>query len=145
MKRKDTIFTNDLYRFPEIIVNNLPTTNDSYTLALTKYSATMPDADIELLNKILQATGMQSNQRTCIDISKAPTSFNCLQQNYKPHYIIGFGINPADVGLQFQLPPYHPITLLGIQFLFADALSVIANDKQKKAILWNCLKAMYKV
>ncbi len=145
MNRKDTIFTNDLYHFPENIAINLLSISSNTTLSITQYAQAMPASDGELLQKILQAVGVVGEQSICVDIDKQPYSLHYFKQQYAPHYVIGFGIKPADVGLQFQLPPYHPIALLGVQFLFADALSVIANDKQKKVILWNCLKAMYKV
>lgn len=145
MSRKDTVFNAELYQFSEIIVSNLHSIKGISTLSFTKYVDVMPVSDADFLQKILQAVGVSITQSLCINITQLSYSFAKFKQQYTPQYAICFGIAPSDLGLHLQIPLYQTVVLGGTSFLFADSLTLIASDKQKKAALWNTLKVMYRV
>ena len=61
----------------------------------------------------------------------------------KPQSVLVFGIAAPQLGLQLQLSPYQPLDFQQMTLLFADALSVLEQDKEKKGLLWTALKTMY--
>ena len=69
---------------------------------------------------------------------------NCFTgMNDRPKFILVFGLSPAQVGLQAAAPAYQPIQLHGATWLFADALSVLEPDRDKKGKLWTVLKTLF--
>ncbi len=145
MSRKDTVFSADLYQFAEIIDGNLATDTSPATLCLTRYETTIPTTDSDFLEKILQAVGPGVGTSLCLNIRQQPYSLSAFRRVYRLRYTLGFGVSPAEMGLQLNSPLYTPLVIGNIMLLFADPLAVIAAEKAKKALLWNALKVMYGV
>ena len=61
----------------------------------------------------------------------------------RPKYIFVFGLPPVQVGLQANVQLYQPVELQGTTWVFADALSVLEPDRDKKGKLWGILKALF--
>lgn len=62
--------------------------------------------------------------------------------------VILFGIQPEQLCLNFQLPPYQPISYQNITFLLIDTLGVIQEERlagksQKAGALWLALKHIF--
>ncbi len=57
--------------------------------------------------------------------------------------VIVFGFTPSFLGLNWQLPLYHPFPYDEKGFLFADNLAKIKEDKALKGKLWGSLKQMF--
>jgi len=104
------------------------------------------------LNNILKAAGYHQpseqlhllplqKQNTEMDLSKAIRLLN-LQQ------VIIFGVQPATLGLHFQLANYVPVQVNHIWYLLADDLAIIQSEKaagkpQKAGALWKAIKARF--
>jgi hypothetical protein len=57
--------------------------------------------------------------------------------------IIVFGFKPSFLGLNWNLPNYHPFPFQERNFLFADSLTKIMGDVKLKGQLWKCLQLMF--
>lgn len=56
-----------------------------------------------------------------------------------------FGVKPTDISFDLNMPLYHCITLLKHQFIFAENLSTLLPNKEKKGKLWAEMKYMFKI
>ena len=54
-----------------------------------------------------------------------------------------FRLPPAQLGLRIDAPLYKPVAFYGVTWLFADAVSVLEPDKNKKGLLWAALKQIF--
>lgn len=102
------------------------------------------------LEKILAAVQLNAQKDTLImEITAAATiSFIGLRQRFNFRYFICFGINPKQLGVQFETKPYQAIRHDGITFIFADDLQKIYEErqqggKQMSGELWRVLKTMF--
>lgn len=62
--------------------------------------------------------------------------------------VILFGVRPEQLCLNFQLPPYQPVSYQKMAFLWADNLGVIQEERlagksQKAGALWLALKHIF--
>ncbi len=62
---------------------------------------------------------------------------------HQPKQVLVFGLSPAQLGLSFETQAYQPLAFYGCTWLFADPLSAIESDKNKKTQLWSALKQMF--
>lgn len=58
------------------------------------------------------------------------------------HFMV-FGFEPKHFGLNLEIPKYSPSHFYNCNFLFADGLSQIENDKTLKGALWNAMKELF--
>lgn len=56
---------------------------------------------------------------------------------------IFFGISPEELNLHIKFPQYKCVEWNGCNFLMADDLKAIFEDKQKKQLLWRELQIMF--
>ncbi|OJJ22345.1 hypothetical protein BKI52_06585 [marine bacterium AO1-C] len=102
----------------------------------------MDDADQELLGKILQSVKITLSTAKVINIQNLDA---ILQQpiHLPSTAVIGFGVDFASVGQNIS-PELYTLQKEGDKvFLKADRLPEIAQDKQKKILLWQALKEMF--
>ena len=101
--------------------------------------------DPGFLPKILQAAKLQPEQDTWSLFLNATEqiSFNHVPDRAHLKTVLAFGANPKQLGLQFQIPPYHPRKISDLQFLFAPALSIISNSQGDKKELWRALQELF--
>ena len=62
---------------------------------------------------------------------------------FKPKHVLIFGLSPAQLGLSFVVQAYQPCSFYGYTWLFADQLSALEPDKNKKTQLWSALKQIF--
>lgn len=58
---------------------------------------------------------------------------------------IFFGVDPAKIGVWFQVPVYRYFTLLQNDFLFIDSPETIRINKEKKSLFWAELQLMFNI
>lgn len=61
----------------------------------------------------------------------------------KPEQVLVFGLPAAQLGLNMDTVLYQPFVFQQITFLFADALSVLEDSREKKGALWTALKSIF--
>ncbi|MBL7807921.1 MAG: hypothetical protein JNN28_08915 [Saprospiraceae bacterium] len=102
-------------------------------------------ANREFLTKVLAAANLNLTQDTLLAEIPAqePVCIAPDLQQRKPGHILVFGISPAQLGLSIQISLYQPTAFYGATWLFADALSTLEPDKNRKSQLWNGIKTMF--
>ncbi len=71
--------------------------------------------------------------------------FNQVIAQTSPSKHIFFGIDPAKIGIWFQVPVYRYFTLLENDFIFIDSPEIIRTNKEKKSLFWAELQLMFKL
>ena len=102
-------------------------------------------ANRDFLAKVLAASNLNLEKDTLfaeIPASES-VSFSTDLQCKKPERVLVFGLSPAQLGLAIETPLYKPISFYSVKWLFADALSALEPDKNKKSQLWSALKQMF--
>lgn len=102
-------------------------------------------ANREFLTKVLAAANLNLAQDTLLAEIPAqePVSIATDLRQRKPGHVLVFGISPAQLGLSIQISLYQPTAFYGATWLFADALSTLEPDKNRKSQLWNGIKTMF--
>ena len=99
-------------------------------------------ADEAFLYKILGAVKRQANDVLIANVSKAnQESINALLAEHNHRHLIGFGLETLPIPGQSSL--YETVLLSGKQYLLAEDLSTISEDKEKKKALWKALQSMF--
>lgn len=102
-------------------------------------------ANFDFLSKVLSAA--QLNLETDTLFAEIPDGETRILapdlQEYRPQYILVFGLSPSDLGLSFEVQAYQILNFYGCTWLFADRLSTLEPDKVKKGQLWAALKQIF--
>lgn len=108
---------------------------------------TLNEADAGFLEKILNAVNLDMAKADFINIDALDkqTDFKDMLSTKTVHHFITFGVPLKRLKLEILLVPYQIKPVEGINFLFADPLSVLQSDVSKKKALWLCLKKMFSV
>lgn len=97
------------------------------------------------LAKVLAAANLNLAQDTLL--AALPVQESCAiapdLTQHKPKFVLVFGFSPKHLGLSAQVEPYQPTSFYGCTWLFADRLSVLEPDKNKKTQLWTALKQIF--
>ena len=100
---------------------------------------------IPFLTKILAAVKLDLQQDVLVLEGTSSTTFSFfdLIAEQPIEKTIVFDYAPTSLGLHLHINKYELITINNCEFLFADALEKISNDKQLKGKLWGALKKMF--
>ena len=114
-----------------------------WVLALSEPAAAGSNRDF--LAKVLAAAQLNFDKDTLFTEIPAsePVNFSTDFKRKQPDYVLVFGLPPAQLGLTIETTPYRPVLFYGATWLFADALSVLEPDKNRKGQLWSALKQMF--
>lgn len=58
-------------------------------------------------------------------------------------YILVFGLQASQLGINAEIPLYQPRQFYGATFLFAESLAVLEPDKNRKGKLWQALQQIF--
>ena len=113
-----------------------------YVLALAEPAC---PGNRDFLSKVLSAVQLNLDKDTLFAEIPAslPVSFAAELKKKQPEHVMIFGIHPAQLGLRIDAPLYKPVAFYGVTWLFADAVSVLEPDKNKKGLLWAALKQIF--
>jgi hypothetical protein len=101
---------------------------------------------VEYLSKIMSAINLSIvNDCTIHYVEQNGNWFNNFLLHASPSKCIFFGVDPAKIGIWFQVPVYRYFTLLENDFLFIDAAETIRTNKEKKSLFWGELQLMFKL
>jgi hypothetical protein len=102
-------------------------------------------ANRDFLTKVLAAANLNLTQDTLFaEIPYGePRALAPDLKERQPKHVLIFGLSPAQLGLSFEIPAYQPFEFYGHTWLFADQLSSLEPDKNKKTQLWTALKQMF--
>jgi len=104
----------------------------------------------EFLKKILGAAKFDMDEDILLLklTQKEPFSFISLRTKVADHLggidnMLVFGFEPAHFGLNLDMQKYQSFRFYECGFLFADALSVLENEKQLKGALWGGMQKLF--
>ncbi len=119
---------------------------------LIVYSATEENQEalLDFLAKIVKAVNFELQQDT-ITINLSPTeSISLAEFNSEFPYTkaLIFGVSLQKLGLHFDASKYRPIKISDKQYLIADELDLIyqerqRGEKQKAGLLWKAMKQLF--
>jgi hypothetical protein len=103
----------------------------------------------DFLQKILAAVKYDLEQDTLLiwlNEESRPNVASLLAKN-KCKTLVAFGLVPEHLGIHFEWPLYYPMRLQNIQYLRADDLDAIFQERQQggkkmSGALWKCLQDM---
>jgi len=98
--------------------------------------------DLDFLMKIVES-GLRYSKNDFALVNTAVFPLEQIMEEVEYDYLISFGITNQEFISSKKLYEVHENE--GIEELFADNLSEIGLDKQKKILLWNSLKSMFKI
>lgn len=102
-------------------------------------------ANKAFLAKVLAAANLNLEKDTLFAQIPAsePVNFSTDLKRKQPEHVVIFGLPPSQLGLTIETSLYQPVIFYGVTWLFADALSVLEPDKNRKGQLWSALKQMF--
>ncbi|EAY31568.1 hypothetical protein [Microscilla marina] len=133
--------------FPELYQNNAYFIDEqrTYEVAIVLADNTtvyIDEAQRELLAKILQSVKLSLLKAKVINVENfdptAPPQLIFLSEK-----VISFGVDLSSYGHLLNAEKYQVTPLKEHQYIMADTLGEIAEDKQKKIQLWQGLKQMF--
>jgi len=100
---------------------------------------------VPFLAKILAAVQLDMEQDVIVFPSTDTQTFSLsdISESHSFKKAIIFGFAPQHIGLQVQFQKYQLYAIKDIQYLFADSLQEIENDKAKKGLLWGALQQLF--
>jgi hypothetical protein len=98
------------------------------------------EAGKELLRNLVKAMQLTANDFALLNYSYyTHVKFDELSKFFSSTLVLGFGVNPAQLGLDDQ--PAHSIGTHGaIKLIFTGRLDLLAGDQEGKKKLWSSLK-----
>lgn len=101
-----------------------------------------------LLQKILAAVHLDTSKDILLYNVPKGSSF-MLSNVWNEHsisYILIFGIPPQELGVNFDIAPYQPLTFQNKTFVWCHNIDTLENGHQAKQLkmdLWHCLKKVF--
>ncbi len=119
--------------------------NAKSILVLAAENQGLSDGLLEFMSKILQAVKIHFPQDIALLKSTHQASFSFIQiaREVPVSKILSFGLPAGQLGLHWRYSLYSPLHKLDRTFLFAERLSLIQADKQRKMLLWKALQQMF--
>ena len=141
----------DLFVVPERITpsNRITGSGQKGVIILFESEEDNPEL-ISFLSKILSAVQLELAKDANLIHLKASEgiNFSGLCQQKDVAYLLSFGISPQRLGLQLNYQKYIPFQFKECQFLFADQLPLIFEERQEggkkmSGALWKALQALF--
>ena len=137
-----------LFVVPETNNRQLPGSGENRKHLLVLYRKEEESTSLkELLSKILAAAKFDIQQDVrLVELSSDETfSVSALRSKEVIKQVIILGLNPGQLGLHFTFEKYAPFPHTDCDFLIADPLSAINENRQLKGQLWNAMKVLFSI
>jgi hypothetical protein len=122
--------------------------NKKAILLLVSYpeAAFLPDAELAFLTNILAACKLGLADVAILNLGRTEGRLpEEALDLLAPRQVLLFGIEPLQIGLPIQFPPYQLQPFNGRTYLVSPELSALEGDKALKLKLWNCLKTLFDI
>ena len=148
---KTSFFDFKIVAVPDQEATSIPFEGENRQHALVICQAAGEQGELQdFLGKILGAVNLDIKKDvTLLFITPgADLSLSRLARELPAEKVLVFGISPRRLGLQFEAPPYLPLTLGNTSYLFADDLMEIykerrAGGRKRAAALWQALQLFF--
>ncbi|MEZ5026585.1 MAG: hypothetical protein R2739_08405 [Chitinophagales bacterium] len=102
------------------------------------------NAQLQLLKRLIEnGLKLKMENFLFIDVANQQSRFSVWRKQIEINKCIFFGVEPSEVGLNFNLPSYKNTTFSSILFLKADAPEVLEKNSALKAKLWEQLQLAF--
>ena len=109
----------------------------------------LPDDQLTVLTKILEACHMTLADVAIVNHAKTPAAIADIRQHLQPKTVLLFGPEPSAIRLPINFPAFKPIDYDACKFLSAPGLDqFVPSTKESnvlKSKLWVCLKTIFEV
>lgn len=146
----------DLYRDSLVETNNKTVTpeakhlkylgnNQKKIIVIVSHESVpfLPDNELSFLSNVLAACKLGIADIGILNAYNADETELQNSINTEANKVLLFGIEPLEIGLPINFPPFQLQPFNSRTYLHAPALSQIENDKGLKGRLWTSLKAMF--
>lgn len=151
MKNINAIFReNKIYSFndsPLKLTENLVEGNlkSELVIVFNAESEDILNPELEIfLMKLLSAV-KHNKENTLLINDKSGIKFKEILTNSETKKLIVFGSTRDSLGLNLNLKRYRIYELQGVDCVFADKLSILKDDSQRKGALWSLMKTMFNI
>ena len=107
----------------------------------------VPEADLQFLTKMLGACKLNMADVAIVNYATAPIAIDKLKTQLQPRSLLLFGVEPGDIQLPINFPPFKEQPYAGTTYLFTPSLSQLNQETEEakllKRKLWDCLKRMF--
>lgn len=107
----------------------------------------VPEADLQFLTKMLGACKLNMADVAIVNHASAPVVIDILKMQLQPASLLLFGVEPGDIQLPINFPPFKEQPYAGTTYLFTPALGQLNQETEEakllKRKLWDCLKRMF--
>ncbi len=106
----------------------------------------LPDKDLEFLTSILSACRLSLEDVTILNIQNFPgAGYKELTGQFGSTQVLLFGMEPAELGLPMNFPPFQNQAFNKVHYLHAPSLARLAENRQLKSELWAALKKIFNI
>lgn len=115
------------------------------TLILVADSPEAPfgDSEASTLEKLVTAIRQTRDNTAVLKVSSDNLSLPALLNEYRPKYVLLFGLQAADMRLHLQPIQNVPLVWAGNTILQTDSLILLDKEPARKRALWAVLQSMY--
>ncbi|HTI09516.1 MAG TPA: hypothetical protein VL832_13195 [Puia sp.] len=111
--------------------------------------AFLPDDQLNFLTRMLEACKMNVGDVAIVNQANHPVNSTALKQQLQPAVILLFGMEPTDIRLPMNFPPFKIQAYDACTYLCAPSLEELVKpgDESKllKSKLWMCLKTLFEI
>ena len=112
-----------------------------------KNSLHLPDAELELLGKMLQAIKLSLADIAIVNVANQTCNWEMIQTILPAKQVILFGVDPTSIQIPVRFPDFRIQKWNGIAFLYSPSLAQInkpsTNQVMYKKELWKALQEMF--
>ncbi len=125
---------------------NATGSNAKGLLILSAEDEALSDDLLNFLKKVLEAVNMQLEDDALFLFTTPGKHFSSTQIRREKdiRVLLSFGLPANHIGLHWSVRLYEPVEQNGCRFLFAERLSQIQNNREKKLKLWKALQEIFK-
>ncbi len=109
--------------------------------------AFLPEHHLHFLSKMLEACKMTLADTAIINQHSKPVEIAALKSQLNPQTIILFGLEPTEIRLPFNIPPFKIQEYDQCRYLCAPELNILNQDTEEgkllKSKLWVCLRKLF--
>ncbi len=105
-------------------------------------AAELPSTLLEMLNKLIQACRLKSDEVCYVNHKFNPISLADIQAKYKTEVVLVFGEIKLSNNLA-GLKKNYPFEINGVKILRTETLSNLERIKTEKAALWGSLQQIF--
>jgi len=112
-------------------------------------AAFLPDEQLSVLTKMLEACRMNIGDVAIVNQATAPVTITAIKQQLQPATLLLFGMEPVDIRLPMNFPAFKIQAYDECTYLCAPSLEELVKpgDESKliKSKLWMCLKTLFEI